>query len=54
MITRQDWLQGARKRRIFWQSGIPEQPTSVAVIAHGASEHSDRYRHVAQRLVMPV
>jgi acylglycerol lipase len=50
LITHQDWLQGARKRRIFWQSWIPEQPTSVAVIAHGASEYSDRYRHVAQRL----
>lgn len=51
MITHQDWLQGARRRRIFWQSWIPEQPSTVVVIAHGASEHSDRYRHVAEALV---
>jgi alpha-beta hydrolase superfamily lysophospholipase len=52
LITHQDRLRGARKLSIFWQSWIPEQPPgSVVVISHGASEHSDRYRHVAERLV---
>lgn len=51
MITHQDHLEGARRLSIFWQSWTPEHPSSVVVIAHGASEHSDRYRPVAERLV---
>ena len=47
MINRQDRFQGARKLGIFWQCWLPEDdPASVIVIAHGASEHSDRYQHV--------
>lgn len=51
MITHQDRLAGARGLSIFWQSWAEREPSSVVVIAHGASEHSDRYRHVAERLV---
>lgn len=51
MITRQDRLEGARGLSIFWQSWVPERPSAVVVIAHGASEHSDRYRPLAERLV---
>jgi acylglycerol lipase len=50
LTTHQDRLEGAGRLSIFWQSWTPEQPSSVVVIAHGASEHSDRYQHVAQRL----
>ncbi len=43
---------GAGGLRIFWQCWLPDtQPRAVTVISHGASEHSDRYRHVAQRLL---
>ncbi len=45
-------LSGAGGLRIYWQAWLPEgQPLAVVVIAHGVSEHSDRYRHVADRLV---
>jgi acylglycerol lipase len=38
--------------RIFWQAWLPEgDPRATVVIAHGASEYSDRYGHVAGRLV---
>lgn len=42
---------GAGGIRIFWQSWSPDAPVGVVVIVHGLGEHSDRYRHVAQRLV---
>ncbi len=43
---------GVGGRRIFWQAWLPVQtPRAVVVIAHGASEHSNRYEHVADRLV---
>ncbi len=45
------WLTGAGGLSIYWQSLLPEdEPRAVVVIAHGASEHSGRYRHVAARL----
>jgi acylglycerol lipase len=45
-------LQGAAGVRIFWQAWLPEvEPRALVVIAHGASEHSGRYEHVAARLV---
>jgi lysophospholipase len=38
---------------IFWQSWVDDGggPRAVVVIVHGAGEHSDRYQHVAARLV---
>ncbi len=37
---------------IYWQSWSPEgEARGVVVIAHGASEHSGRYRYVVERLV---
>jgi acylglycerol lipase len=37
---------------IFWQAWLPPGPCrGVVVIAHGAGEHSGRYRHVADRLL---
>lgn len=46
------FLNGARGRRIFWQTWSPgDEPRAVVVLVHGASEHSDRYRHVANALV---
>jgi acylglycerol lipase len=43
---------GAGGLRIFWQAWLPDEtPRALVVIAHGASEHSDRYEHVAARLV---
>ena len=46
------FLTGAGGRRIYWQSWTPAlPPRAVVVIVHGASEHSDRYGHVAARLL---
>ena len=43
---------GAGGVEIAWQSWLPGRPPRAAVvIAHGVSEHSDRYTHVAARLV---
>jgi acylglycerol lipase len=44
-------LAGAGGLAIHWQAWIPEHSRAVVVIAHGASEHAGRYRHVADRLV---
>jgi alpha-beta hydrolase superfamily lysophospholipase len=45
-------LDGVANRRIFWQRLRPQTaPRAVVVIVHGASEHSDRYRHVAAALL---
>jgi acylglycerol lipase len=44
-------LAGAGGQQIFWQSWSPVQTRGVVVIVHGFGEHSDRYGHVAQRLV---
>jgi acylglycerol lipase len=52
-VTReQSELAGAGGVRIFWQAWLPDsEPRAAVVIAHGAGEHSDRYVHVASRLV---
>jgi acylglycerol lipase len=48
----QSRLTGAGGIRIFWQAWLPDgEPGAAVVIAHGAGEHSDRYAHVAARLV---
>jgi acylglycerol lipase len=45
------FLRGAGGRRIFKQSWLPDgTPRALVVIVHGAGEHSDRYRHVADAL----
>ena len=47
-----DRFTGAGGVQIAWQSWLPEgDPVATVVIAHGVSEHSDRYAHVAKRLV---
>jgi acylglycerol lipase len=47
----EEHLTGAGGLRIFWQSWLPEgAPRALVVVAHGASEHSERYAHVAARL----
>ena len=52
MTHREGGLTGVGGLRIYWQSWLPEvDPRAAVVIAHGASEHSDRYLHVAARLV---
>ena len=52
MTREQGRFTGAGGLRIFWQSWCPETAArAVIVIAHGASEHSGRYEHVAARLV---
>lgn len=48
----EDWLSGAGGLRIYWRGWLPQGISrAVVVVAHGASEHSGRYRHVATRLV---
>lgn len=50
-VHAEDYLPGVGGRRIFWQAWLPDSsPRAVIVIAHGASEHSGRYGHVAARL----
>jgi acylglycerol lipase len=45
-------LAGAEGVALYWQAWRPEgDPRAIVVIAHGASEHSSRYAHVADRLV---
>jgi len=45
-------LTGAGGLGIYWQAWIPQgRPRGVVVIAHGAGEHSGRYRHVAAALL---
>ena len=44
-------FEGAGGVEIAWQSWLPgRSPRATVVIAHGVSEHSDRYEHVAARL----
>ena len=44
-------LAGAGGIELYWQAWLPEaEPRAVVVVAHGASEHSSRYAHVAERL----
>jgi alpha-beta hydrolase superfamily lysophospholipase len=44
-------FDGAGGVEIAWQSWLPSRsPRAAVVIAHGVSEHSDRYEHVADRL----
>jgi len=46
-------FSGAEGREIYWQSWRDEAvPTrAVIVLAHGAAEHSGRYRYVVEKLV---
>jgi len=46
-----DRFPGAGGVEIAWQHWMPAgDPVGVVGIAHGVSEHSDRYAHVAERL----
>jgi acylglycerol lipase len=48
---REGAFTGVGGLNIFWQAWLPPgPPRGVVVIAHGASEHSGRYVHVAGRL----
>ncbi len=52
MIVAEGFFSGVGAQRIFWQSWCPDaEPRAAVIIVHGASEHSGRYRHVAQALV---
>jgi acylglycerol lipase len=45
-------LAGTAGVELYWQGWLPEaEPRALVVISHGASEHSARYSHVAERLV---
>jgi alpha-beta hydrolase superfamily lysophospholipase len=47
-----DYLAGTGAKKIFWQSWLPDAPPrALVVVVHGASEHSDRYAHVAAALL---
>jgi acylglycerol lipase len=47
---RSGWLPGAGGS-LYHQSWAPDDARGVVVLAHGLSEHSGRYEHVAERLV---
>jgi alpha-beta hydrolase superfamily lysophospholipase len=45
-------LGGTGGVELYWQAWLPAaDPRAAVVISHGASEHSSRYGHVAERLV---
>jgi acylglycerol lipase len=45
-------LPGTGGLDLYWRAWLPEAgPRALVVIVHGASEHSGRYAHVAERLV---
>jgi len=42
---------GEKGLELYWQAWLPDgEPRAVVVLAHGASEHSARYAHVADKL----
>jgi len=41
---------GASGGESYWQAWLPDEPKAVVLLAHGVSEHSGRYVHVAKRL----
>lgn len=46
-------MPGGGGVEIHWQAWLPEaEPRAAVVIAHGAGEHSGRYPHVGERLVV--
>jgi alpha-beta hydrolase superfamily lysophospholipase len=45
------WLTGVGGGRLYHQAWGLEGARGVVVLAHGLSEHSGRYEHVAERLV---
>ncbi len=52
MERRHATFEGEGGTEIWWQSWLPEGAArATVVIAHGVAEHSDRYSHVAARLV---
>ena len=52
MSWREGELRGAGGVRLYRQAWVPDDETrGVVVLAHGLSEHSGRYQHVAARLV---
>jgi alpha-beta hydrolase superfamily lysophospholipase len=49
--TRDGRFEGAAGVEIYWRAWLPEGPERAAVVlAHGVSEHSGRYAHVAAAL----
>jgi len=53
MTNAEAYLIGVGGVRIYWQSWLPDNdPRAVVVISHGAGEHSGRYAHVAERLLL--
>jgi alpha-beta hydrolase superfamily lysophospholipase len=45
-------LAGVEGVELYWQAWLPDaDPRALVAIAHGVSEHSSRYAHVAERLV---
>jgi alpha-beta hydrolase superfamily lysophospholipase len=48
--SRRGTFPGEGGVEIHWQAWVPKRPRATVVIAHGVSEHSDRYAHVAARL----
>jgi acylglycerol lipase len=49
-VSERGTFEGESGGQIFWQRWPAAGPRAALVIAHGVSEHSDRYRHVAARL----
>jgi alpha-beta hydrolase superfamily lysophospholipase len=44
-------LRGVGDLQIYWQAWLPEkEPQAAVVLAHGVSEHSERYAHVGRAL----
>jgi len=52
MKSKEGRFKGKKDVEIFWQSWLPTRPKAVVVIVHGLGEHSGRYAHVAEALVI--
>ncbi len=50
MADTEGTFTGASGDQVFWRSWSPTAVKAVVVLAHGISEHTGRYVHVAERL----
>ncbi len=52
MKSNENYFQGIRNTKLYYQSWIPdEDPKGVVIISHGYGEHSGRYMNVVNTLV---
>jgi alpha-beta hydrolase superfamily lysophospholipase len=50
MEHKEDYFEGGKNHKIFYQSWIPEKPVGIVQIIHGGVEHVGRYKHLVKFL----